>query len=75
MRLDPALTYDEIALRGGWVRKKERGRTGEATTVKRAIGVENRTDGGQHYASATCREETALRIAQAIHVDPWEIGL
>lgn len=72
MRANPELTFEEIAFRAGY-RKSET--AGDSTTVTRALGLSHRIENGRPQVSATCREETALRIAEAVHVFPWEIGL
>jgi hypothetical protein len=76
MRANPELSFEEIALRAGWVRKDSSKTGGDSSTVKRALGLEARREkNGTIAISRTCREETALRIAHACHIFPWEIGL
>lgn len=69
LRLDPYLTYSEICARAGWLRPSG---APDTDRLRRCLG-EKLTDKGNF------REEinapTALAIARAIHVDPWEIGL
>lgn len=70
MRFVPELTFEEIAQRAGYCRHSG---AGDSTYVKRAIGLS--PDTGTQECRAGITEEAAVRIARAIHVDPWEIGL
>jgi hypothetical protein len=78
---DEFLTLGEIAVRAGWMRTRGDGHalTGDACAVERALGLKETATykNGKRYTSInqTCSEASAVAIARAIHIDPWEIGL
>lgn len=74
MRFVPELTFEEIGMRAGYFNSHVRAdgtKAGDSSQVQRALGL--KPDGGACRVSIT--EEAAVRIARAIHLDPWEIGL
>lgn len=77
MRWDPTLTFMEIAERAGLYRP---GGIGDASRVTRVLGMTHYIGGQRQGRRTVCvaqtvSEETAVAIARAIHIDPWEIGL
>lgn len=76
MRLDRDLGWEDIALRADWYTTTGSGeKKGDTTKVQRAVGLRSSKKDGRETFAWQCREETALAIARAIHVDPWEVGL
>lgn len=64
-------TWGSIALRADMVRTSGRG---DATTLKRALGLMVRSE-GRRTISATCSRGVALRVAEALGVDPVLAGV
>lgn len=70
------ITANELALRLGWIRSD----TGspDSTRVRRALGLkECLARGGDKHrrAQTNVRYETAVLLAEALHMDPHEAGV
>lgn len=70
------IPYAEIALRCGWTRN-ERGkkRGGDATRLRRRLGIAEYTTRGKKHRQQFISYENAAIIAEAINVDPFEVGI
>ena len=74
--VDLGVPYAEIAKRCGWVRNDRNTTMGDATRLKRRLGLSTYSSHGkknqrQRYISY----ENAALIAQAILVDPVDVGI
>jgi hypothetical protein len=70
------VTTNEVALRCGWIRSD----TGapDSTRVRRALGLKKSLARGgetRRQAQTQVRYETAVLLAQALHMDPHEAGV
>lgn len=70
------ITATEVATRCGWIRSDTGGP--DSTRVKRALGLkEALARGGEErrVAQTKVRYETAVLLAEALHMDPFEAGV
>lgn len=72
------VTAGDIAYRLGWVYSAGHRSAGhgDGSKLLRAIGLRLERDGKGRRAHRTqATEESVLKIAQAMDLDPWEVGL
>jgi hypothetical protein len=71
------LTADQVALRVGWVRRRNGQIAGDGTEVARALGVRPRTNSNRNWSgyARTIRYDRAVMLARALGMEPWEAGV
>lgn len=65
------LTLAEVAERIGWITRAKTGRKPDSSRVGRTLGVARENGKARTQISV----ENALKLADALHVDPVEMGL
>jgi hypothetical protein len=75
--LASGLTFSHIARQCGWVRYQRGLEIGDATRVARLLGLRDYKPGPGYPRRVRERisYENATRLAEAIGVDPYEVGL
>lgn len=69
------IPYGQIALRCGWVRSDRDRPTGDATRLKRRLGLTEYTTRGRKRKQEFIAYDKAVLIAEAINADPFEVGI
>lgn len=69
------ISYGQIALRCGWVRSDRGTPTGDATRLKRRLGLSEYTTRGKKHRQQFISYDRAVLIAEAINADPFEVGI
>lgn len=66
------ITCADVAFRAGWVTKSQKP---DSSRVARSLGLVEDTVRGVRQFRETVTIDTALKLCEALHVDPWEVGL
>lgn len=85
------LSLSEVAYRAGWCKERKNGyRKADVTYTARVMGLKpwaktvktlTPINGKENvktyegYVATTITREAAVRLARALHLDPWECGL
>lgn len=70
------ITFADVAYRIGWVTKSKNGvEKPDSSRVARTLGLVEETVRGERKYRESMTVANALKLCEALHIDPWEVGL
>ena len=69
------MSFSEAAYRCGWTRKHRNLIVGDATRLKRRLGLSEYTSRGRKRKQEYISYENAVIICKAVNADPFEVGI